>query len=173
MLYSLRFYLHIHIFYGRPCESKLGSCVTLGMVGDISLFITTIAIFCFGVSLLNRVRSHTSFKFVCKVMPTATGKAWYLLRNVASKLSRMEHHHQFLRTCYEEKVIPIGHDMKINIGFQLYEDMLSKYTADNSSFIFHRIQRLAADAFTVMNDLCKEFTSIEISCPKTISSSYR
>ena len=64
----------------------------------------------------------------------------------------MEHHHQFLRTCYEEKVIPIGLDMKINIGFQLYDDMLSKYTADNCSFIFHRIQQLAADAFTVMND---------------------
>ena len=37
---SLSFYLYIHIFYGRPCESKLGTCVTLGMVGDISYFIT-------------------------------------------------------------------------------------------------------------------------------------
>ena len=57
-------------------------------------------------------------------MPTATGKAWYLLRNVASKLPRVEHHHQFQRTCCEEKVIPIGLGMKINIGFQLYDDVV-------------------------------------------------
>ena len=46
VLYSLSFLLvYIHIFYRRPCEPNLGSCVTLGMVGDISLFITTIAIY--------------------------------------------------------------------------------------------------------------------------------
>ena len=44
MLCSLSFYLYIQIFYGRPFDSKLGSCVTLGMVGDTSLF-TTIAIY--------------------------------------------------------------------------------------------------------------------------------
>ena len=94
-------------------------------------------------------------------MPTATGKAWYLLRKFASKLSRMEHHHYFLRTCYEEKIIPIGLDIKFNIGLQLYDDMLSKYIAENSLFILNRIQQLAGDAFTVMNDLCQEFTHIK------------
>ena len=94
-------------------------------------------------------------------MLTATGKAWYLLRKFASKLSRMEHHHYFLRTCYEEKIIPIGLGMKFNIGLQLYDDMLSKYIAENSLFIFSRIQQLAGDAFTVMNDLFKEFIHIK------------
>ena len=39
--------------------------------------------------------------------------------------------------------------------------MLSKYTAENSLFIFNCIQQLAGDAFTVMNDLFKEFTCIK------------
>ena len=73
----------------------------------------------------------------------------------------MEHHHHFLRTCYEEKIIPVGLGMKFNIGFQLYDDMLSKYIAENSFFIFNHIQHLAGDAFTVMNDLFKEFTRIK------------
>ena len=99
--------------------------------------------------------------FMFKVMPTATGKAWYLLRKFASKLSRMEHHHYFLRTCYEEKIIPIGLGMKFNIGLQPYDDMLLKYIAENSLFIFNRIQQIAGDAFTGMNDLFKEFTRIK------------
>ena len=39
--------------------------------------------------------------------------------------------------------------------------MLTKYTAENSLFIFSRIQQLAGDAFTVMNDLFKKFTCIK------------
>ena len=94
-------------------------------------------------------------------MPTATGKAWYSLRNVASKLTRMEHHHQFLTTCYKENIIPVGLFLKTNIGFELYDYMLPKYTADCNSFTFYRIQQLASDALVITKDLLEELTSIE------------
>ena len=94
-------------------------------------------------------------------MPTATGKAWYSLRNVASKLTRMEHHHQFLTTCYKENIIPVGLCLKTNIGFELYDYMLPKCTADCNSFTFYRIQQLASDALIITKDLLQEFTSIE------------
>ena len=94
-------------------------------------------------------------------MPTATCKAWYFLRNVASKLTRMEHHHQFLTSCYEENIIPVGLFLKTNIGFELYDYMLPKYTADYNSFTFYRIQQLASDALVITKDLLEELTSIE------------
>ena len=95
-------------------------------------------------------------------MPTATGKAWYSLRIVASKLTHMEHHHQFLTTCYEENVIPVVLCLKTNIGFELYDYMVPKYTADCNSFTFHHIQQLASDALIVTKDLHQEFTSVEL-----------
>ena len=74
----------------------------------------------------------------------------------------MEHQHQFLTTCYEENIIPVGLCLKTNIGFELYDYMLPKYTADSNSFTFHRIQQLASDALIITKDLLQEFTSIEL-----------
>ena len=113
----------------------------------------TVQIYIFlGVSLQNRFRSHIKLNFVILAMPTATGKAWYSFRNVASKLTRMEHHHQFLTTCYQENIIPVGLCLKTNIGFELYDYMLPKYTADCNSFTFYRIQQLASDALIMTKD---------------------
>ena len=147
-----------------PTEDPVNSkwiLFTAGVVGDYSSFSTLYIIF-LGVSLQNRFRSHIKLNFAILAMPTANGKAWYSLRNVASKLTRMEHHHQFLTTCYEENVIPVGLCLKTNIGFELYDYILPKYTADCNSFIFHRIQQLASDELIVTKDFHEEFISIEL-----------
>ena len=131
------------------------------MVGDYSGLSTFYIIF-LGVSLQNHFRSHIKLNFVILAVPTATGKAWYSLRNVASKLTRMEHHHQFLATCYEENIIPVGLCLKTNIGLELNDYMLPKYTADCNSFTFYHIQQLASDALVITKDLLEELTSIEL-----------
>ena len=157
-LYLLSF-TYLFISTEDPVNSKW-ILFTAGMVGDYSGLSTLYIIF-LGVSLQNRFRSHVKSNFVILAMPTATGKAWYSLRNVASKLTRMEHHHQFLTTCYEENIIPVGLCLKTNIGFELYDYMLPKYTADCNSFTFYRILQLASDALIITKDLLEELTSEE------------
>ena len=90
-------------------------------------------------------------------MPTATGKAWYLLRKTASKLARMEHHYTFLKACCEENLIPHGLSFKTDVGLRLYPWMLEKYSVEKHAFISHRIQDLASDAYIIMTDLHAEY----------------
>ena len=94
-------------------------------------------------------------------MPTATGKAWYRLRNIASKLARMEHHYAFLKTCCEENLMPHGLNVKTNVCPNLHPYMLYKYNADKYSFTSRRIQDLTSDTFILMDDLCTEFFSLK------------
>ena len=160
-LFAISFdFTYLFISAEDPVNSKR-ILFTAGMVGDYSGLSTLYIIF-LGVSLQNRFRSHIKLNFVILAMPTATGKAWYSLHNVASKLTHMERHHQFLTTCYEENIIPVGLCLKTNIGFELYDYMLPKYTADCNSFTFYCIQQLASDALIITKDLLQEFTSIEL-----------
>ena len=156
-LLYLSSFAYLFISTEDPVNSKR-ILFTAGMVGDYS----GLCIIVLGVSLQNLFGSHIKLNFVILAMPTATGKAWYSLRNVASKLTRMEHHHQFLTTCYEENIIPVGLCLETNIGFELYDYMLPKYTASCNSFTFHRIQQLASDALIITKDLLQEFTSIDL-----------
>ena len=142
-LLYLSSFTYLFISTEDPVNSKR-ILFTAGMVGDYS-GLSSLYIIYLGVSLQNRFPSHIKLNFVILGMPTATGKAWYSPRNVASKLTRMGHHHQFLTTCYEENIIRVGLCLKTNIGFELYDYMSPKYTADCNSFTFHCIQQLVSD----------------------------
>ena len=94
-------------------------------------------------------------------MPTATGKAWYRLRSTASKLARMEHHYTFLKACCEENLIPHGLNFKTDVVLRLYPWMLEKYNVEKHTFISHRIQEHASDAYIIMTGLHADFFSVK------------
>ena len=101
-------------------------------------------------------------------MPTATGKAWYRLRKIASRLARMEHHYAFLKTCCEENLMPHVLNVKTNVCLNLHPYMLYKYNADKYSFTSRRIQDLTSDTFILMDEFFSLKSDIQRRFPVTI-----
>ena len=129
------------------------------MVGVISkyLFITVFTLL--EETLLNRIRSCTNLS--SQKMPTKSGRAWYKLRSGVSKTVRMEHHHLFLKSCFENGLIPHGLHTSVNIAFDLGPDILQSYAEDNASFILYRLNKLIADTFRSWRNLQEQLQVIK------------
>ena len=141
--FILSHYIFIIYFYEEPLESFDPVVDYIGLVGVIFKYLFITAFILLEETLLNRFRSCTNLSL--QKMSTKSGGAWYKLRSGVSKIVLMEHHHLFLKSCLENRLMPHGLHTSVNIAFDLGPDILQSYVEDNASFVLYCLNKLIAD----------------------------